>query len=162
MTRCIFLMGLCVFFCVGCKKAVPTATATKVNVGGDAGGAAAAGEGNSGRNSVLQVPFDDTAKVVLLNIGRNYQMASIANGKAPKDAVELDAGKMKTLRDMQEHEVEVAYGVDVKKLGDDPGSFMLAWEKTPTNDGYRLVLMADFTTIKYVAQAEFERMKKAK
>lgn len=116
----------------------------------------------SGRNSVLQVPFDEAAKLVLLDIGRAYQIASISNGKPPKNAEELGAGRMKTKRDMQDRDVEVAYGVDPKKLGDVPGNFMIAWEKTPDNDGCRMVLMADFTTIKYVTQKEFDGMKKAK
>lgn len=155
------LLVLCLTLIMGCRKtATPTVVVTPQESGGQA--AAQPGEGASGRNTILQMPFDNVAKLVLLNIGKAYQMASIANGKPPKDAVELDAGVMKTKRDMQDHEVEVVYGVNPKKLGDEAGEYMLAWEKLPTNDGYRMVLMADFTTVKYVSQAEFEKMKKAK
>jgi len=155
------LLVVCFIFMMGCRKPAAPTVVVPQSSGGQAA-AAQPGEGASGRNTILQMPFDNVAKLVLLNIGRSYQMASIANGKPPKDAVELDAGVMKTKRDMQDHEVEVVYGVNPKRLGDEPGEYMLAWEKLPTNDGYRMVLMADFTTVKYVSQAEFEKMKKAK
>ena len=131
--------------------------------GSDGQGAATQpGDGASGRNTILQMPFDQMAKVKLINIGLAYRMAMASNGKPPKDAVELDAGPLKTKRDMQDHEVEVVYGVNPSRLQGDPADYMIAWEKEPTNDGYRMVMMADFATVKYVSQAEFEKMKKAK
>ena len=164
MRFCIFLMGLCLL--VGCNKPVPMASLVKAGPGAGASpvGAAGKGEGDSGRNSILQVPFDNVAKLVMMNIGKAYQLAMAADGKAPKNAEEagLEPRNLKTKRDMQDREIEVVYGVDVKKLGEDAGSYALAWEKTPDNGGWRMVLMADFVTVKYVAQAEFDRMKKAK
>ena len=156
------LLLLCFTFLMGCRKpAGPTVVAPQ----GPQGQAAAAqpGEGEKGRNTLLQMPFDQVAKLVMINVGKAYQMATLMNGKPPKDAVELDAGTngLKTKRDMQFHEVDVAYGVNLAKL-DNPADYMLAWEKEPTNDGYRMVLMADIVTVKYVSQAEFEKMKKAK
>lgn len=147
----------------GCGKSAESRVESKPSVTPVQGQLPAAqGEGASGRNTVLQVPFDNAAKLVLLNIGRAYQMASISLGKPPKTAGELDAGVMKTRRDMQDREVEVAYGVNLQKLGEDAGKYMLAWEKTPDNDGNRMVLMADLTTVKYVNQTEFDKLPKAK
>lgn len=164
-TSCLTIMMLCVTLLslTGCKKKAET-TQTVPGQPGATQVAVPQEEGKTGRNSVLQVPFDNVAKLVLLNIGRAYQMATISENRPPKNAEEagLEPRNLKTKRDMQDHEVEVLYGVDVKKLGDDPGQYALAWEKTPTNDGYRLVLMADFQTVKYLPTAEFEKLKKAK
>ncbi len=157
------LLLLCFIFIVGCRK--PAAPTVVVPQGSDGQGAAAQpGEGASGRNTILQMPFDNVAKLVLLNIGYAYRLAIAGDGKAPKNAVEagLEPRNLKTKRDMQDHEVEVVYGVNPSRLQGDPADYMIAWEKEPTNDGYRMVLMADFTTVKYVSQAEFEKMKKAK
>lgn len=160
--RWVILPLLCFAMALGCAKKPITTGTGPAGTGPVANQGAAPGDGASGRNTILQMPFDNVAKLVLLNIGKAYQMASIANGKPPKDAVELDAGVMKTKRDMQDHEVVVLYGVDPKRLQGEPSDFMIAWEKEPTNDGYRMVMMADFQTIKYVSQAEFDKMKKAK
>ena len=156
------LLALCFTFIVGCRKA-PSATVVAPQGSDGQGAAAQPGDGASGRNTILQMPFDQFAKVAMMNIGKAYQMATLMNGKPPKDAVELDAGPngLKTKRDMQEHVVEVIYGVNPARL-DNPADYMIAWEKEPTNDGYRMVLMADFATVNYVSKAEFEKMKKAK
>lgn len=162
MRYLLWLIPVCLS--IGCGKSVEATFASKappvVPVQGQPQPGPA--EGASGRNTVLQVPFDNAAKLVLLNIGRAYQMASISLGKPPKSASELDAGVMKTKRDMQFREVEVVYGVNLQKLGEEAGKFMLAWEKTPDNDGNRMVLMADLTTVKYVNQNEFDKLPKAK
>lgn len=157
-----WLIPVCLI--IGCGKSAESTFAPKGPPVASAQGQpqAAPGEGVSGRNTILQVPFDNAAKLVLLNIGRAYQMASISLGKPPKTADELDAGVMKTKRDMQFREVEVVYGVNLQKLAEDAGKFMLAWEKTPDNDGNRMVLMADLTTVKYVNQNEFDKLPKAK
>jgi len=162
----IALALLCFSLLAGCRKVSPTATAplTPDKAGQQAVAVPlASGEGKSGRSAILQLPFDQVAKLALMNIGKAYQMASISNNKPPRDATELDVGPigLKTKRDMQFHEVEVIYGVNPAKL-DNPADYVLAWEKEPTNDGYRMVLMADYVTVKYVSQAEFEKMKRAK
>jgi hypothetical protein len=154
----LFLLSVAL---IGCKKASPTSVVPQGSGAAREQQAAAPGEGASGRNTILQMPFDNVAKLVLLNIGVAYKMASVSNGKPPKNAAELDAGVMKTKRDMQDHEIEVVYGVNPARL-DNPADYMIAWEKEPTNDGYRMVMMADFTTVKYVSKAEFEKMKRAK
>lgn len=159
----IALILLCFTLLAGCRKVEatnPVLTPEGTRAGGNQQ-AAGPGEGASGRNTILQMPFDNVAKLVLLQIGAAYKIAIVTNNRPPKDAVELDAGVMKTKRDMQDHEVEVVYGVNPAKL-DNPADYMIAWEKEPTNDGYRMVMMADFTTVKYVSKAEFEKMKRAK
>lgn len=164
MRYLVWLILVCLL--IGCGNSAETRVESKILVtpvqGQPQAAPVAAEQGASGRNTVLQVPFDNAAKLVLLNIGRAYQMASISLGKPPKTAGELDAGVMKTKRDMQDREVEVAYGVNLQKLGEDAGKYMLAWEKTPDNDGNRMVLMADLTTVKYVNQTEFDKLPKAK
>ncbi|MFT3881204.1 MAG: hypothetical protein QM703_16260 [Gemmatales bacterium] len=161
----IALILLCLMLIGGCRKVEatnPVLTPEGTRAGGNQQ-TPGPGEGASGRNTILQMPFDNAAKLVLLNLGRAYQMAMVSNNKPPKDAAELDVGPkgMKTLRDMQEHVIDVVYGVNPARL-DNPADYMIAWEKEPTNDGYRMVLMADFTTVNYVSKAEFEKMKKAK
>ncbi|HQR07625.1 MAG TPA: hypothetical protein PLN21_12425 [Gemmatales bacterium] len=158
----IALILLCFTLLAGCRKVEatnPVLTPEGTRAGGNQQGAGP-GEGAGGRSAILQLPFDQIAKAKLLSIGYVYRMA-LASGKPPKDAEELGAGSLKTKRDMQEHEVEVVYGVNPARL-DNPADYMIAWEKEPTNDGYRMVMMADFTTVKYVSKAEFEKMKRAK
>jgi hypothetical protein len=106
------------------------------------------------------MPFDNTAKLVMLNIGRAYRMALV--DKPPANAQELAAGKLATMRDMKDHPVEVLYGVNPSKLPDGGAGHMLAWEKEPTNDGGRMVLMADCVTVKYMGEEEFKKTPKAK
>lgn len=163
--RLFLLMGVCLVLSAGCSKA-PLAGPVALQDSSKSGGAQAGqgkGDGDSGRNSVLQVPFDNAAKLVMANVGKAYQLAMAADGKAPKNADEagLDSRNLKTKRDMQDREIEVVYGVDVRKLGEDAVNYAIAWEKTPDNGGWRMVLMADLMTVKFVAQAEFDRMKKA-
>ncbi len=162
------LPGVCLILCLhlGCGKSHHATFAANASTQVERNNppASAPFEGASGRNTVLQMPFDNAAKLVMLNIGRSYQMAVVANGKPPRNAEEagLESRNLKTKRDMQDREVEVVYGVDVKKLGDDASSYALAWEKTPDNNNGRMVLMADYVTVKYVSTAEFEAMKKAR
>lgn len=113
---------------------------------------------------VLQLPFDNVAKLVMTNIGTSYRLACIVDNRPPKNAAEagLEPRQLKTKRDMQDRDIEVVYGVDVRKLGDNAADYALAWEKTPDNNNGRMVLMADYVTVKYVSTAEFEAMKKAK
>jgi hypothetical protein len=115
---------------------------------------------DSGRNAILQQPFDMAAKLVLLNVGRAYEMC-LVQGKPPKDKDELDA-LLTTTRDGKKRVIEVIYGVDPKKLPDDGVNHRLAWEKEPTNDGHRMVLMADGKTVKYLSQEEFDKTPRAK
>jgi hypothetical protein len=145
-------LGLCLI--AGCAKKTPATTSTQPEVFA----------GTAGRNVVLQLPMDAANKLIMMNIGRSYQMACIPENKPPKNAEELglEPRQLKTKRDMQDRDVEVAYGVDVKKLGDNAADYALAWEKTPDNNNGRMVLMADYVTVKYVSTAEFEAMKKAK
>jgi hypothetical protein len=122
---------------------------------------AAQNEAASGRNLILQMPFDKAAELVMKNIGKAYQI-SLNIGGPPANAKDLDAGKLATMRDMKEHAVEVLYGVNPNKLPDGGAGHMLAWEKEPTNDGRRMVLMADCVTVKYMSEEEFKKTPKAK
>lgn len=122
---------------------------------------AASGQGG-GRNAILQAPFDQAAKLVLLNIGQAYRMAIAANGKPPKNADDLGVDRLKTRRDGVDHEIEVLYGVDPSKLEDHGSKHPLAWEKTPDASGGRIVLMADCVTVSYVNDEAFHKMPKAK
>ncbi len=155
-------LAVCLCLILGCGKKTASSATAGINPGAG-NNAPATGEGASGRNLVLQVPFDNAAKLVMLNIGVAYRQAMATNDKPPKnmDELGLEPKNLKTKRDMQDREIEVLLGVDNRKL-DEASNFALAWEKTPDNGGGRMVLMADFVTVKYVSNAEFEAMKKAK
>lgn len=150
--QCLCL-GLCLI--AGCAKKTPTGT--------NAGTQQAPFEGTAGRNVVLQLPMDNANKLILTKIGYAYRLAMAGSDKPPKNMEELGVTPkdLKTNRDMQEREVVVLYGVDNRKL-DNAADYALAWEKTPDNNNGRMVLMADYVTVKYVSTAEFEAMKKAK
>ncbi len=124
--------------------------------------AAGTGQGNAGRNAILQMPFDQAARLALLDIGRAYRMAIASNGKPPKNADELGADRLKTRREGVDHPIEVLYGVDSSKLEDNGSKHLLAWEKTPDAGGGRVVLMADCITVSYVNEEAFQKMPKAK
>jgi hypothetical protein len=157
-TRCLMGITLAVSL-LGCSKAKPTTTAVQA---GPTGLNVAPGDSATGRNVILQKPFDKVAEVVLLNIGRSYEMYYVPNGKPPKNMDDLGVGpqNLKTKRDMQDRDIEVLYGVDYKKL-EPAEDYVLAWEKTPDNGGGRMVLMADLKTVRYVTNDVFDKMKKA-
>jgi hypothetical protein len=139
---CQFILLGVILLLLGCSGTKPTTVVPK-NADN-----AAENNADSGRNLILQMPFDKAAELVMKNIGYAYRL-SLAGGSPPANAKDLDAGKLATMRDMKEHAVEVA-------------GHMLAWEKEPTNDGRRMVLMADCMTVKYMSEEEFSKTPKAK
>jgi hypothetical protein len=164
----LLLVGL-ILGVLGCNaNKTPTAVVPKSssveNVGGDDARAPmppkiVPGSG-SGRNAILQQPFDQAAKIVMLNIGKAYELALV--DKPPKNHDDLGQPQLWTKRDLQKKEIEVLYGVDPKKLGEEAPNRMLAWEKEPDADGGRMVLMADCKSVKYLSENEFQRTPKAK
>ncbi|HMO35691.1 MAG TPA: hypothetical protein PKA06_06585, partial [Gemmatales bacterium] len=119
---CLLTWSLLLGLPLGCsKKQEASATSTAVSLTpASEEGPTPTWAGTSGRGSILQLPMDNAAKLVMLNIGRSYQMATVANGKPPRNAEDasLEPRNLKTKRDMQDREVEVVYGVDVKQLGE--------------------------------------------
>jgi hypothetical protein len=152
---CQFILLGVILLLLGCSGTKPTTVVPK-NADN-----AAENNADSGRNLILQMPFDKAAELVMKNIGYAYRL-SLAGGSPPANAKDLDAGKLATMRDMKEHAVEVLYGVNPSKLPDGGAGHMLAWEKEPTNDGRRMVLMADCMTVKYMSEEEFSKTPKAK
>ncbi|MFO0811846.1 MAG: hypothetical protein U0796_01415 [Gemmatales bacterium] len=163
-TRCLLGVALAVSL-LGCKKAQPINTVALSGPSAPANVPAAQGQegdASKGRNVIVQMPFDNAAKLVLLNIGRAYEMAYVPNGKPPRNMEELgvEPRNLKTKRDMQDRDIEVLYGIDYKRL-EPAEDYALAWEKTPDNGGGRMVLMADLKTVRFVTSDVFEKMKKA-
>jgi len=152
---CRFVMLSAISLSLGCSSGGKPTTVVPKNAGN------AENNADSGRNLILQMPFDKAAELVMKNIGYAYRL-SLAGGSPPANAKDLDAGKLATMRDMKEHAVEVLYGINPSKLPDGGAGHMLAWEKEPTNDGRRMVLMADCMTVKYMSEEEFNKTLKAK
>lgn len=157
MRRLIILgLGLAALGCSGDKK--PTTVLPKGSPHSAAGNDNP--DAGSGRDAILQRPFDMVAKMVLLKIGVEYRMA-LATGKPPKSKAEFET-PLKTKRDLVDREVEVLYGVDPTKMEDKGSKHMLAWEKEPDSSGGRMVLMADCVTVNYLNEEQFKNTPKAK
>jgi hypothetical protein len=158
ITRFLLLAGFCsvLLGCSADKK--PTTVLPK--------GSPVAGAGSnnpdagSGRDAILQKPFDLVAKTVMLKIGVEYRMA-LATGKPPKDKSEFET-PLKTKRDLVDREVVLLYGVDPTKLDENGSKHMLAWEKDPDSSGGRMVLMADCVTVNYLNEEQFKNTPRAK
>jgi hypothetical protein len=148
------------YLCAGVLLVSPGCSTDAGRPANSASGPAASQNAEGGRSALLQKPFDRVAELAMLQIGRAYEI-SLAAGAPPKDKLDLGA-QLTTTRDLKKREVEVVYGVNPQKLPNGGAGHMLAWEKESTQDGHRMVLMADCRTVKYLSEEEFKNTPKAK
>lgn len=99
----------------------------------------------------------------LRNIGLAYRNASLLGPVKDKETLKqfLEGGDKFFICPRDDQPYEIVYRVNLSNLPQGSSNTLLAWEATPDNKGGRNVLMADCSTVKYMAADEFDRTPKA-
>jgi hypothetical protein len=116
-----------------------------------------------GANASRRIDFSAKTRNHLTNLGRAYEIAVIT--RPPKNWDDLKEGMeghvpLKSPRDEQPY--EVIWGFNPGQVTTPSHETLLAWERTSDPGGGRYVLMADFHTVSYLQDEEFQKATKAK